>query len=204
MPYSQFSLPKVIQDFNLTLVEGGSFLSLPETIVSPSPYLAEFLNRNIQLAIALNTEKARSELIICPLLLAVKEALANRISLFFGEEFNVDVEAGLTGVCDFILSLSPEQLFVKAPVTVVVEAKKEDLKGGLGQCIAEMVAAWKFNQKAQNSINTIYGTVTTGTVWRFLQMQDNTVTVDLTEYPLPPIESILSRLVYMMGALQSG
>jgi hypothetical protein len=203
MPYSQFSLPKVIQDFNLTLVEGGSFLSLPETTVSPSPYLAEFLNRNIQLAVALNTEKARSELIICPLLLAVKEALSNRISLFSGEEFNVDAEAGLTGVCDFILSLSPEQLFVKAPVAVVVEAKKEDLKGGLGQCIAEMVAAWKFNQKAQNSINTIYGTVTTGTVWRFLQMQDNTVTVDLTEYPLPPIESILSRLVYMMGALPS-
>jgi hypothetical protein len=180
-------------------VEGGAFLSLPETDVTISPYLAEFLHRHLQLAIALNTEKARSELIICPLLLAVKEALQNRISLFSGEEFNVDAEAGLTGVCDFILSLSPEQLFVKAPVAVVVEAKKEDLKGGLGQCVAEMVAAWKFNQAAKNTINTIYGTVTTGTLWRFLRLQNNTITIDLTEYPLPPVESIFSRLVYMVG-----
>lgn len=199
MPYSQFSLPRVIQDFNLTLVEGGSFFPLMETDVTVSPYLAEYLQRHLQLAIALNTEKARSELIICPLLLAVKEALQNRISLFSGEEFNVDAEAGLTGVCDFILSLSPEQLFVKAPVIVVVEAKKEDLKGGLGQCVAEMVAARRFNQTAKNAIDTIYGTVTTGTLWRFLRLQNNTITIDLTEYPLPPVESILRRLVYMVG-----
>ncbi|ALF53351.1 hypothetical protein ACX27_11675 [Nostoc piscinale CENA21] len=199
MSYSQFSLPRVIQDFNLTLVEGGSFLPLMETDVTAPPYLLEFLQRHLQLAIALNTEKARSELIICPLLLAVKEALQNQISLFSGEDFNVDAEAGLTGVCDFILSLSPEQLFVKAPVAVVVEAKKEDLKGGLGQCVAEMVAAWKFNQAANNTINTIYGTVTTGTVWRFLRLQDSTITIDLTEYPLPPIEPILRRLVYMVS-----
>ena len=32
------------------------------------------------------------------------------ISVFSGEEFNVDVEAGLNGVCDFLISRSPEQL----------------------------------------------------------------------------------------------
>ncbi|MEM1395204.1 MAG: hypothetical protein AAGG00_18315 [Cyanobacteria bacterium P01_H01_bin.150] len=166
----------------------------------PSPYIAEFLNKNLQLAIALNTEKARSELIICPLLLAVKEALNNEISLFSGEEFNVEAETGLTGICDFILSLSKEQLFVKAPVAMLVEAKKENLKIGLGQCIAEMVAAQKFNQKAKNSIHTIYGTVTTGTFWRFLKLEADTVTIDLTEYPLPPIEPIFNQLIYMVSS----
>lgn len=199
MPYSQFTLPKVIQDFNLNLVEGVSFLSKPENIVKPSSYLAEFINKNLQLAIALNTEKARSELIICPLLLAVKEALNNEISLFSGEEFNVEAETGLTGICDFILSCSSEQLFVKAPVAVIVEAKKENLKVGLGQCIASMVAAQKFNQQASNSINTIYGTVTTGTFWRFLKLEGDTITIDLTEYPLPPIEPILNQLIYMVS-----
>lgn len=199
MPYSQFTLPKVIQDFNLNLVEGVSFLSKPENIVKPSSYLAEFINKNLQLAMALNTEKARSELIICPLLLAVKEALNNEISLFSGEEFNVEAETGLTGICDFILSCSSEQLFVKAPVAVIVEAKKENLKVGLGQCIASMVAAQKFNQQASNSINTIYGTVTTGTFWRFLKLEGDTITIDLTEYPLPPIEPILNQLIYMVS-----
>ncbi|MEO1428503.1 MAG: hypothetical protein AAFV71_05430 [Cyanobacteria bacterium J06633_8] len=200
MSYSQFTLPKVIADFNLNLVEGVSLISKPEKVINPSPYLAEFLHKNLQLAIALNTEKARSELIICPLLLAVKEALNNEISLFSGEEFNVEAQTGLTGICDFILSCSKEQLFVKAPVAMLVEAKKENLKVGLGQCIAEMVAAQKFNQKAQNSINTIYGSVTTGTFWRFLKLEDNTVTIDLTEYPFPPIEPVFNQLISMVSS----
>ena len=124
MSYGQFTLPKVIEDFNLNLIEGVSFLSKLEKPIKPSPYIEEILNKNLQLAIALNTEKARSELIICPLLLAVKKALNNEISLFSGEEFNVEAKTGLTGICDFILSRSKEQLFVKAPVAMLVEAKK--------------------------------------------------------------------------------
>lgn len=135
-------------------------------------------------------------MIICPVLLAVKEALPN-IGFFSGEEFNVDVEMVLNGVCDYIFSQSPEQLYVTAPVTMVVEAKKENLKGGLGQCMAEMVAAWKFNKERQNAIKSVYGVVTTGTVWRFLKLQEKTVTIDLNEYPLPPSGSILARLILM-------
>jgi hypothetical protein len=198
MSYSQFTLPKVVHDFGLTLVEGDSFL-YPSQVVFPSPYLAEFVTKNLQLAIALNTEKARSELIICPLLLAVKEALPN-IGFFSGEEFNVDTTLGLNGICDYILSQSAEQLYVTAPVAMIVEAKKEDLKGRLGQCIAEMVAAWRFNEQYQNQIKNIYGVVTTGTIWRFLKLQETTVTIDLNEYPLLPMEAILARLLQMSSS----
>ncbi|MEM9922672.1 MAG: hypothetical protein AAF915_02775 [Cyanobacteria bacterium P01_D01_bin.50] len=48
----------------------------------------------------------------------------NETSLFSGEEFNVEAETGLTEICDFILSCSKEQLFVKAPVDVIVASKK--------------------------------------------------------------------------------
>jgi hypothetical protein len=198
MPYSQFTIPKVVQDFGLTLVEGDSFLD-PIQAVMPSPYIEEFITKNLQLAIALNTEKARSELIICPLLLAVKEALPN-IGFFSGEEFNVDLAMGLNGICDYILSQSSEQLYVTAPVAMVVEAKKEDLKGGIGQCMAEMVGAWKFNQQRQNMIESIYGVVTTGTVWRFLKLQETTITIDLNEYSLPPINTVLARLLQMCAS----
>ena len=82
---------------------------------------------------------------------------------------------------------------------MVVEAKKENLKGGLGQCMAEMVAAWRFNTERQNAIKNIYGVVTTGTVWRFLKLQEKTVTIDLNEYALPPIGSVLARLILMFS-----
>lgn len=197
MSYSQFTIAKVIEKFDLSLIESQDLL--PDTLeVSLRPYLQEFINRNLSLAIALNTEKARSELLICPVLLAVKENVKN-ISLFSGEELNVDPDLGLNGVCDFIISQSPEQSYLKAPVVLVVEAKKEDLKGGIGQCTAEMVAALKFNDLHHNNIDTVYGAVTTGTLWRFLKLHRATLTLDLNEYPLSPLGKTISRFMQMVS-----
>ena len=97
----------------------------------------------------------------------------------------------------FMISQSPEQLALEAPVLVVVEAKKDDLKQGMGQCLSEMVAAQRFNAMHKRAISQVYGTVTTGTVWRFLRLQEDVVTVDLTDYPVPPIETVLSMLVWI-------
>jgi hypothetical protein len=199
MSYSQFTIAKVIEQFSLSLVETQNLL--PDTLeVSLSPYLQEFITKNLQLAIALNTEKARSELVICPVLLSVKENVRN-ISLFSGEELNVDPSLGLNGVCDFIISQSPEQSYLKAPVVLVVEAKKEDLKAGIGQCTAEMVAALKFNDLHDNNIDTVYGAVTTGTLWRFLKLHQSILTLDLDEYPLSPLENTISRLMQMVSKI---
>ncbi|MCC5615609.1 hypothetical protein LC605_11105 [Nostoc sp. CHAB 5836] len=197
MSYREFSLRKVKQDFNLTLVEGGRFLPTIQPI-SPSPLLAEFLAESIQLAIAMGSEKARSELIISPILFEVRKILNRQISFFSGEEFNVEPDVGLAGFCDFLISLSPEQLFIEAPAVVIVEAKKENLKGGLGQCIAEMIAAQRFNVKYEKPITTIYGSVTSGNLWTFLKLEDSTITIDLTEYLISPVEQILGILVWMI------
>ncbi|MGK7890284.1 MAG: hypothetical protein AB4042_13195 [Leptolyngbyaceae cyanobacterium] len=78
-----------------------------------------------------------------------------------------------------------------------MEAKKDDLKQGMGQCLAEMVAAQRFNAKYERPIAQVYGTVTIGTVWRFLRLEENVVTVDLTDYPVPPLERALSMLVWI-------
>ncbi len=193
MSYSDFSLRKVKQDFNLTIVEKNTFLDniKPQ---QPSTQLAEFIKKYLPLALALNTEKARSEMLICPILLEIKE-ISNSISLFSGNDFTVDASIGLSGVCDFLISLSSEQLFVEAPAIVVVEAKKEDLNGGLGQCVAEMIAAQRFNEQNNTSIPIIYGTVTTGDRWKFLKIENQTVTIGLMEYTLPPLEQILGILI---------
>ncbi|NEP58066.1 MAG: hypothetical protein F6K31_13750 [Symploca sp. SIO2G7] len=198
MSYREFTWSKAKQDFNLKTIEGERFL--PDVpVVQPSFLLQEMLKRGIPWAIAVGNEKARSEAIINPILLEVKQVLGGQISVFSGEEFNVEPEAGLNGTCDFLLSQSPEQIAVEAPVLVVVEAKKEDLKRGMGQCLAEMVAVQRFNRANQQEIPCIYGTVTTGTAWRFLKLEDNTVTVDLMDYPVPPVEQILSILVWIAG-----
>ena len=196
MCYREFTWAKAKHDFALKTVEGGPFITDIPT-VQPTTLLTETLKRNIPWAIAVGNEKARSEGIINPILLEVKECLQGTISVFSGEEFNVDASVGLNGTCDFVISQSSEQLALEAPVLVVVEAKKDDLKQGMGQCLSEMVTAQRFNQRRDRPIPKIYGTVTTGTVWRFLRLQDTTVTVDLTDYPVPPVETVLSMLVWV-------
>ena len=198
MSYREFTWLKAKQDFNLKTVEGERFLPEVPT-VQPSTLLQETLKRGVPWAIAVGNEKARSEAIINPILLEVKQILEGKISVFSGEEFNIEPEVGLNGICDFLVSQSPEQIVVEAPVLGVVEAKKEDLKRGMGQCLAEMVAAQRFNRANQQAIPTIYGSVSMGTAWRFLKLEESTVTVDLTDYPVPPVEQVLSILVWIAG-----
>ena len=198
MPYSQFtSIGKVKQAFGLTTVEGVRFFPQVDPI-APSATLANFLAESLPLAVATGSEKARSELIISPVLLEVRTILQRQISIFSGEEFTVDPVQDLSGICDFLISKSPELLEIEAPAIVIVEAKKADLKIGMGQCVAEMVAAQKFNQDKGNPIPVIYGIVTNGVQWRFLKLEEQTVTIDLSDYPLPPVEQILGFLMWIL------
>ncbi len=195
MPYSEFSLAKVKKKFELATSENTNiFADVAE--LTCSEYLVETLAYNVPLALASNSEKARSEMIITPILIEVRKQLKPQFSLFSGVDFTVDSEQSLNGYCDFIISNSLEQLFVSAPVVMLVEAKNEDIKGGLGQCVAEMFAAQIFNAREDNSINSIYGCVTSGTNWRFLRLVDKVIEIDLIEYYLTNINKILGILAH--------
>ena len=194
MTYSDFKLSEIIQKFELTLNEvSGLFGDVREE--ESSDLLTTILKENVDLAVSINTEKARSEMIISPILLEVRRKLNNEISLFSGVDFNVDNQQGLNGFCDFLISLSKEQLFVRAPVITLVESKNENLKSGLAQCIAEMLAAQLFNEQKQNAIKIIYGAVTIGTIWQFLKLEDKTISIDLTEYYIKDVKKILGILI---------
>jgi hypothetical protein len=198
MAYNEFTtIGKVQQKFQLIINEGIRFLPNVEPIAA-SPALSQFLEEGIPLAIATGSEKARSELIISPILLEIRRNLKRQISLFSGEDFDVDIASGLNGRCDFLISRSSIQSEIEAPAVIIIEAKKGELKKGIGQCLAEMVAAQKFNQERGNSVKLIYGSVTSGTIWRFLRLEGNLVTIELSEYKLPPIEPILGILTWMI------
>lgn len=202
MAYSEFTLRKVRQDLAIQIQEGGRFL--PEIpVVKPDKLLQQELDEGIPLVLARGSEKARSEWIINPVLTAVRRLLDRRISLFSGEDFTVDPAIGLNGICNFLISKSPTQLEIEAPAVVIIEAKKENLNGGLGQCIAEMVGAQLFNQANGKTLSVIYGSITSGTAWKFLKLEGKTATIDLTEYPLPPVDRILGMLIWMVQDTES-
>lgn len=200
MSYREFTLAKVKQDFSLTTFEQSNiFAQSPE--LTASDLLMNILTYNQPIALGSNSEKARSELIIAPILVDLRRQLKEKINLFSGVDFTVDDTRGLNGICDFIITQSPELLMVTAPVIIVVEAKKENINAGLGQCAAAMVAAQIFNgshepelESPDRQISTIYGAVTTGSIWQFLKLDANILSIDVSEYYLKDVNKILGIL----------
>ena len=198
MAYSNFTLESVVTEFQLEKIESAGIFSEIEP-VTPSAELTAMLKRKVPLAISIGTEKARSELIVADVLVELREQFNHGISLFSGIDFNVDVESGLTGVCDFLISLSPGQLFLEAPVIVLAEAKNAEPKLGLGQCVAEMIAAQHFNAEKGNAIPCVYGATTSGTEWQFLKLEKQKLDIDIADYQIAECDKILGILSSMVA-----
>lgn len=197
MPYSDFTLKRVQKEFAVQIIEQSALFShiQPHDI---SDHLTTTLLENTALANSINTEKARSELIIAPILLEIRKLFDKKISFFSGIELNVDKERDLTGFCDFILSQASEQLFLKAPLITIVEAKNENIVNGLGQCSAEMIAANIYNEQEGTQLLTIYGAVTSGNIWKFLKLHNNAIYIDLEDYTIKEITKIIGILYAMV------
>jgi hypothetical protein len=95
MAFRDFGFPEVQQALGLTLAEADLFGAIPALALA-----AEFVERmqaGVDLALAVNTEKARSEFIIAPVLFELRRLLAGGVGLFSGVEFDVDASRGLKG-----------------------------------------------------------------------------------------------------------
>lgn len=198
MAYSTFTLSQITQQFHIDIDEKSDlFTAVPEATLRPE-FRAQ-LDELAPLALSVATEKARSELIIAPVLLELWRMTGQQIGFFSGVLFDVDKSLGLDGFCDYILTRTPRQLFIEAPVVMLVEAKNEDMKSGYGQCLAEMLAAQRFNVAAGQGEEKIYGAVTTGERWKFLELEGTKARIDSEDYYLEHIGKIMGILLHLLG-----
>ncbi len=180
MAFGDFTFPDVGPALGLAIDEADLYEG-----VAPVALRADFaatLSEGATVALAINTEKAKSEFIIAPLLLELRRSLNGSIGLFSGVEFNVDPSKKLNGLCDFFIYKASRQSCFSTLIASIDVAKNDNLRNGLGQCIASTFAAALFNQKAGNTIPVVHGVVTTGGAWKFLRLAGSTVTLDLKEY----------------------
>jgi hypothetical protein len=199
MAFADFDLPTVRERFGLSLMEDADLFAATQD-VTPSDWLRQTLDEWAPAALAMNTEKARSEMIIAPILMEVVRRADRRATLFSGPAFDVDREQGLNGTCDYLITRSPERFFVSRPVVAVVEAKREDITAGLGQCAAAMVGAQLLNARQPGGWSgAVHGAVTTGSIWRFLKLDGAVLTIDRPEYYLQQVGKILGILTGLVG-----
>jgi hypothetical protein len=196
MAFGDFTFPEVYRDLGLTFNEADLYSQVPP--LSPRADFVATVADGARVALAINTEKAKSEFIIAPVLLELRRLVAGAVGLFSGVELNVDSSRGLNGVCDFILSKGATQYVLTAPLVAIVEAKNDNLRNGLGQCIAAMVAAELYNQKSANPVPAVYGVVTTGSAWQFLRLAGTALTLDLKEYYIDNVGKILGVLKHII------
>ena len=198
MAYSDFSLDQVENSLGVSVRMLDLFP--PPTPLAVPDWLREFLARGMSLP--LGNEKSRSERIVSPILLASRELSHNAVSIYSGQRLDVQPEKGLVGECDFILCASPPFPLLRSPLITIVEAKKNDIDLGLGQCIAQMVGARIFNECHGEKIGPIFGCVTTGETWQFLRLEESVVGIDLIRYYISNVGLLLAVWQAVIAACQ--
>ncbi len=199
MSYSDFTLESVAQLLGIVTRPAELFPDL-QPIAVPD-WLQQTLARGTQgIQLSLISEKSRSEFIVAPILLASRELSGNRFVIYSGQRLDVDVDKGLVGECDFILSATKPTLPLQAPIAVLVEAKKNDIEGGLGQCIAQMVAADRFNRAAGRDGLSVFGCVTTGEAWQFARLAGPEALIEHCRFYIDRVDLVLGAFRAIINA----
>jgi hypothetical protein len=103
--------------------------------------------------ITLNSERAKREFLIAPLLLEMARTTETTINV----EYSLDVDDKLSGFLDYFLVANQD--------LIIIEAKKKDIDNGFNQLAVELIALDKCEDNEE--IEILYGAVTLGDLWRF-------------------------------------
>ncbi len=192
MAYSDYTLLQIEEEFGTI----NQMVSLFDNIrpIEPSDWLLNLLQ--IAKELPTRSEKAKSELIIMPILVEMRNRNHKYFTIYSGDHLNITDK--LKGECDFIISKDTRSFDVNYPIIQVVEAKKNDVQIGIPQCAAQMVGAKKYNEKRGNkSVNVVYGCVTTGDDWIFMRLTDK-IEIDEQKYYLGNLSQLLGIFQYIL------
>jgi hypothetical protein len=183
MGYSNFKkLSQVTKRFGLK----ARLMPLFETV--PPKSASDWLLQSLEIAYKApaTTEKAKSERLVSPILMEVVQWFEQNVTLFSGEEININPSEDLAGPCDFFFGLYPLSPYIDTPIVSIAEAKDEDLEWGIGQCAAQLYAAHLLNVQEHKHLPILYGCATDGVEWQFLKFENSTFYVEprpITDLP---------------------
>ncbi|MEL6352166.1 MAG: hypothetical protein AAFR58_10385 [Cyanobacteria bacterium J06627_28] len=204
MSYSTFTLQSAVNQFGIKYI--GSDLIFPTVLPTLPQYadnhlelLTRQLERDADIARRNPTDQAKCAYVIAPMLATLRQI--HHIGIHTGVQFNVSTVENLTGQCDFLVTLSDELEIIEAPVLVIAQAKQSVMTEGVGRCVAQMVAAQRFNQESGLPPIPVFGCVTNGFSWRFLKLAGDVMQGDgAIEYRLRPTKVLMQRLYYTVSS----
>ena len=187
MAYSDFTNKQLEKDFGIHFKRADLFSNISP--VEPSQPLLDSLA--IAKLFNLNTEKAKSEAIIFPIMAEVKRNNKDKISIFSGESIEADINKGLSGECDFIITADPELISLETPIISIIEAKRNSADIGLAQYSAQLIGARLIHEQQGKQISYLYGCISNADDWQFIKLDGSIVYLDSRKYYLIELPLIL-------------
>lgn len=189
MAYKDFTLLDLRDKFQ---IENKVTNLFDDTKLEPI-LLSDFLKQQLEEAqeLPIKSEKARSELIISPILLELRRINNKFFTIYSGDSLIVDRDKGLTGECDFIIAKDTGSFSINLPILTIVEAKRQNIELGINQCAAQLYGAYLFNKKSGRELKKIYGCVTTADDWKFMKLEGSTIEIDKSTYYKSELGKIL-------------
>jgi hypothetical protein len=157
--------------------------------VEPTPILVANVRRGRRATLV--NERARAYWLIAPVMAELDELRAGKIQALPETALAVEGTEGLTGIPDFVISAGNVRAKV-IPIVAIVEAKHEDIEGGLPVCLAELYAAHLVNGKRPRML---HGCVTSGMEWKFVRLEADAglARVDLDTYAIGDLPRLLGN-----------
>ena len=201
MAYRELTL----EDLQIKFGVSNKVVSLFGGISITPVFGSDWLNRSLSSGqkLRLRTEKAKSEALVMPILIELKERNDDFLMIHSGEILSADKEKGLNGECDFIITKNTGSLNINLPIISVVEAKRGELDTGAEQCAAQMYGALVFNQNKGTPLDVIYGCVTNGREWQFMKLEGKQLYADIEIYTLKELETILGVFQHIIDYYKS-
>jgi hypothetical protein len=159
-----------------SIIDSDKIIQLKESLYKKLPH------------ISLNSEMAKREFLISPLLFLLLDYVEFDINV----EYTVNVNEKLKGNIDYLLS--------SAHNFIVVEAKNADLERGFTQLAAELIA---FSQYCENDKELLYGAITVGNIWQFglLDAKNKVLHKDIDAFLVPAdMERLFAVLLGILKA----
>jgi hypothetical protein len=185
------NLSTVLKEYQIFHTDANFII---ETEFPVPDYLRENLEIVMQDGVFDNSEYAICEYLIVPILQEIWKHYRNKLILWSHQTLSYD--NNLTGIPEYILAKkSPlgKRIFDQ-PYFVLIEAKQDDFDAGWAQCLAEMIAAQKLNENADQEI---FGITSNGKFWEFGKLKNNVFTRNKHSYLIDDLNKLFSAINYI-------
>ncbi len=185
------TISEVLKEFQVTYTE---FNFMGEAEFQIPDYFRDDLELVMREGVVDNSEFAICENLIYPILKEIWKCYTSKFTLWSHQ--SLIYNDNLSGFPEYILARrSPlGKVVFDQPYFMLVEAKQDNFEAGWAQCLAEMIAAQRLNDKLTV---TIFGIVSNGKIWQFGKLEGGNFTTNINIYTIQNLDQIFTAVNYI-------